>query len=288
MPAALQQFDATEDTELAEYRLEELAQQTGVSSRNIRAYQGRGLLPPPKREGRVAVYDETHLFQLRMISELLEKGYALTHIEAFMEGLANRHNLVDTLGLQELIETSGLQQAVAAPWYSAGAAANAAAENPQPLSLDPASRLARDLCAFGVASDVDGELFIDDPEIAAIVAGAKDQQFYLRVLVAVRQATVETVEQLAKQVVEELSSKLIDHYGEGYIAPADQHAEVAASIADVRELGALAVNRALAAALTGQTVHAVTQYLERFMATTAGVTSEQLLAAITPSAEPSP
>ncbi|CAJ1510801.1 MerR family transcriptional regulator [[Mycobacterium] holstebronense] len=289
MPVLFREFDATEDAELAEYRLDELAQLTGVSSRNIRAYQGRGLLPPPHREGRVAVYDENHLFQLRMIAELLEKGYALTHIQTFLEGLANRHDLVDILGLQELVDSTGLQQAVTAPWYSVPAAAKAVPETPQPLLVDPASQLARELVAYGIAREADGGLVIVDPEIAAIVAAAKDQHFYLRVLVAVRKTTVDTVEQLAKEIVDELSGKLIEHYGEGWIAPADQHSEVAASIADVRELGALAVNKALADALTDHSVHAVTQYLEKMMATSHGLTGEELISAIRPTdEEPAP
>ncbi|BBY33627.1 hypothetical protein MMIN_16880 [Mycolicibacter minnesotensis] len=269
--ASLQEIDATEDAELAEYRLDELAQLTGVSPRNIRAYQGRGLLPAPQREGRVAVYDENHLFQLQMISDLLDKGYALTHIQTFLEGLANQHDLVDILGLQELAASSGMQRAIVAPWYSGQASTRVAPETPSRLLLDPASQLARDLCAYGIAREADGEIIIAEPDIAAIVDAAKDPNFYLRVLVSVRKATAETVEQLAKQIVDELSGQLIDHYGEGYIAPAEQHPEVAASIADVRELGALAVNKALAAALTEQSVHAVTRYFESIM----GPTEEQ-------------
>ena len=41
---------------LAEYRLEELARVSGVSVRNIRAYRERGLLDPPRRDGRAALY----------------------------------------------------------------------------------------------------------------------------------------------------------------------------------------------------------------------------------------
>ena len=37
---------------MAEYRINDLAQESGVSVRNIRVYQERGLLPPPVRRGR--------------------------------------------------------------------------------------------------------------------------------------------------------------------------------------------------------------------------------------------
>ena len=39
-----------------EYRVEELAASAGVRVDTVRFYQGRGLLPAPRREGRVAFY----------------------------------------------------------------------------------------------------------------------------------------------------------------------------------------------------------------------------------------
>ena len=46
---------------MAEYRLEEIAKASGVNVRNIRAYRERGLLDPPRREGRSAFYGDHHL-----------------------------------------------------------------------------------------------------------------------------------------------------------------------------------------------------------------------------------
>ena len=60
---------------MSEYRLEELAEQSGVSARNIRAYRERGLLDPPRRSGRSALYDESHLAQLDTINQLLRRGF---------------------------------------------------------------------------------------------------------------------------------------------------------------------------------------------------------------------
>jgi DNA-binding transcriptional MerR regulator len=44
-----------------EYRIEQLAQAGGVAVDTIRFYQGKGLLEPPRREGRVTWYSESHL-----------------------------------------------------------------------------------------------------------------------------------------------------------------------------------------------------------------------------------
>ncbi|MFD1049500.1 MerR family transcriptional regulator, partial [Kibdelosporangium lantanae] len=46
---------------MAEYRIDDLARVSGVSVRNIRVYQDRGLLPSPGRSGRTAVYTDAHL-----------------------------------------------------------------------------------------------------------------------------------------------------------------------------------------------------------------------------------
>ncbi len=43
---------------MAEYRVDDLAQAAGMTVRNVRAYQERGLLPPPLRRGRTSWYDD--------------------------------------------------------------------------------------------------------------------------------------------------------------------------------------------------------------------------------------
>lgn len=60
-----------------EYRTEELAEAAGIPVRTLRFYRERKLLPPPRREGRIAWYDEHHLARLRTIAALLERGHTL-------------------------------------------------------------------------------------------------------------------------------------------------------------------------------------------------------------------
>ncbi len=63
-----------------EYRVEELAACVGVRVDTVRFYQGRGLLPAPRREGRVAFYQEAHVERLRRVRELLADGFTLAQI----------------------------------------------------------------------------------------------------------------------------------------------------------------------------------------------------------------
>ncbi|MEU8462455.1 MerR family transcriptional regulator [Streptomyces sp. NPDC029003] len=62
---------------MREYRTEELAEAAGIPVRTLRFYRERKLLPPPRREGRIAWYDDQHLARLRTIAALLERGHTL-------------------------------------------------------------------------------------------------------------------------------------------------------------------------------------------------------------------
>ena len=255
----------SEGAGLAEYRLDELVRRSGVSSRNIRAYQERGLLASPKRDGRIAIYDENHLWQLKIITQLLQKGYTVAHIQDFFEGFAKNLDLADTLGIQELAKQTGMQQAFTAPWNSTEPRRRVASGPPQPLPLDPSSELARNLIRHGLARQESGDLVIVDPHLSAVVAGAKDQIFYLRVLVGVCEATTGAVRQLAEMTINELRNKLVEHYGEGWIPPIEHQKDLAVVITDARELARLVVNNTLSAALEDNAVRAVREYLEDMM-----------------------
>lgn len=61
-----------------------LAARTGVSVRNIRAYQTAGLMPPPRLQGRVAFYDAEHQGKLELIRDLRQQGFRLEAIRAML------------------------------------------------------------------------------------------------------------------------------------------------------------------------------------------------------------
>ena len=57
------------------WRIDELAQRSGVPSRTIRFYNTEGLLPAPLMRGRVAYYEQEHVAVLRIIRELKEQQH---------------------------------------------------------------------------------------------------------------------------------------------------------------------------------------------------------------------
>ena len=68
--------------------IEELEEQTGVSTRTIRFYISQGLLPGPRSRGRGAVYDEEHLARLKLIQRLRRERMPLTDIHDRLTGLS--------------------------------------------------------------------------------------------------------------------------------------------------------------------------------------------------------
>ncbi|MGL4307180.1 MAG: MerR family transcriptional regulator [Mycobacteriaceae bacterium] len=69
---------------MMEYRIDDLAREAGVSVRNVRVYQDRGLLPPPRRQGRTGWYSESHLVRLNLISSMLDRGYTFATISELL------------------------------------------------------------------------------------------------------------------------------------------------------------------------------------------------------------
>lgn len=113
-----------------EYRIDDLARLAGTTTRNIRVYRDRGLLPPPLRVGRIALFNDTHLTRLRLITSMLDRGYNIAHVREMLSAWEEGKNLGDVLGLET---------AIAGTWTT---------EKPETMALADAQRLVNDAQAF--------------------------------------------------------------------------------------------------------------------------------------------
>jgi DNA-binding transcriptional MerR regulator len=113
-----------------EYRIEELARLAGTTTRNIRVYRDRGLLHPPLRVGRIALFNDTHLTRLRLVTSLLDRGYNIAHVHEMLSAWEQGKDIGDMLGLES---------AIAGSW---------ATERPERMTVDEARRLIDDDAAF--------------------------------------------------------------------------------------------------------------------------------------------
>ncbi|HUB99336.1 MAG TPA: MerR family transcriptional regulator [Solirubrobacterales bacterium] len=73
----------------------ELARRTGMTIRNIRAHQTRGLLPPPEVHGRTGYYNEAHVARIKLTREMQAEGLNLEAIRRFLEGTDGSQEIVD-------------------------------------------------------------------------------------------------------------------------------------------------------------------------------------------------
>lgn len=203
---------------MAEYRIDELAQLSGVSVRNIRAYRERGLLDPPRRVGRSAVYDDMHLGQLATINDLLRRGFNSAHIAEFFTSIRRGHDLANLLGLREAIfGHARTPQAV-----------------PTPMDADDAE--ARLLCERGLAEVVDGELRFTDPEVAEIVARSVEPREFVRVMLRAADVTEDAIDALAAAKVKALTGSIVARFGANYVPTHEAMGELNLVIAAYRDL----------------------------------------------------
>src|SRR3954451_13233662 len=68
-----------------ELTIKQLAERTGMTVRNIRAHQTRGLLPPPVVRGRTGYYNEEHVARIELTREMQADGLNLEAIRRVLE-----------------------------------------------------------------------------------------------------------------------------------------------------------------------------------------------------------
>jgi len=82
--------------------IDELARAAATTTRNVRAWQSRGLLPPPQMEGRIGRYGSTHLARLRLVASLQERGYSLAAIADLLRAFDERRSVSELLGSHDI------------------------------------------------------------------------------------------------------------------------------------------------------------------------------------------
>ena len=95
-------------TKVRELTVEQLAYETGMSVRNIRNHQSRGLLPSPEVRSRVGYYGDEHVDRLRLIQQMQAEGFKLSAIQ----------RLIGSDGGDAVDRFVGLRRAITAPFES--------------------------------------------------------------------------------------------------------------------------------------------------------------------------
>jgi DNA-binding transcriptional MerR regulator len=83
--AQLRPVEPDEREPVNDMTIDELARAVGLSVRNLRSHQARGLLPPPEVRGRVGYYGPAHVERIRLIQELQGEGMKLDGIKRLLD-----------------------------------------------------------------------------------------------------------------------------------------------------------------------------------------------------------
>lgn len=214
-----------------EYSIDELARATGTTVRNIRAYQDRGLLPPPRRRGRKGIYNDDHLSRLRIVARLLDRGYTLANIDELVATWEQGLDIGEILGLETAVSSPFSDEV---PTYM-----------PLPELL---KRFGKSFSGEALRKAIELELIqpegaryrIPSPRMlhaaSELVAAGIPLLDMLDVVVALRA----NVEQAADAMVKLIATNVFDKYGDA-LPPAGDLTELSALVWRLRPLVEMAV-----------------------------------------------
>ncbi len=237
--ASIPPIPADEDHPHREYTIDELALAGGSTVRNVRAYQDRGLLAPPQRRGRSGSYSSDHLARLRLIGNLLSRGYTLGNIGELIEGLERG---------QKLSQIVGLERAISSPWSD---------EQPRHYTMTELIKMFGPILKPRTLAKViemgllepDGLRFrAASPKI--LIAGAELAKAGMPLpdLLEVMHGLRANVQRVADEMVQ-LVAHMLDKYGEGELPPAKDVPKLADIIWRLRPLAMMAVEAEVSRAL---------------------------------------
>jgi DNA-binding transcriptional MerR regulator len=240
---------------VTEYRIDELARESGTTVRNIRAYQDRGLLPPPRRQGRVGFYSDAHLARLRMIDQLLDRGYTLANIAELMGAWQQGQNVGELLGLEA---------ALTDPWFSEDEITVSGgqllemfgSEAPTPGALNEAVRL-------GILELTDDGFRVLRPRLLEAGVELVRAGVPLEEVLLLARALRRDMDRVARRFVDLVVEQVFDPLGESF--PKEDIPRLAELVRRLRPLAAKAVDAELARAMQGRVQDQLDERLERML-----------------------
>jgi len=142
--------------------IDELARRAGMTARNIRAHQARGLLPPPQLNGRTGYYSTEHVARLELIKDMQAAGFNLGAIKS----------LLDAAPVGSGEEVLGFERALMAPWAEEEPLTFEISELEFMLGGEVSAETIRKVVGLGVIVELDVGLY-QAPSPGLLRAGAE-------------------------------------------------------------------------------------------------------------------
>jgi DNA-binding transcriptional MerR regulator len=239
-----------------EYRIDDLARLAGTTTRNVRVYRDRGLVPPPLRVGRIALYNDTHLTRLRLITSMLNRGYNIAHVREMLSAWEEGKNIGDVLGLES---------AIVGTWTT---------EKSQTMPLAEAQRLINDAKAFDrlvglQVIRVDGtQATITRPKLIDAFNEIRGYGVSMEKLIDLHEHIVPLVDQISEMLVRAGAEHVADRIKPREALPADTEiAELITMLVRFRTQAVASVTATLASSIESTIESLVSRiladYLER-------------------------
>jgi len=223
-----------------QYRIDELARAAGMTVRNVRVYQERGLLPPPRREGRVGIYDDAHLARLRLIGGLLERGYGFAHIGELVSAWERGRDLGDLLGLEA---------ALTGPWSDEIPGYVSADELAQMYAGQISEATTAKALELGIL-EVEGDRFrVPSPRILHAGAELVAAGIPLGAVLELAEQLQRDIDHSAGLLVQAVATHILSTHGPDWIPTGAELPELAELIGRLRPLAQMAVDAYLARAM---------------------------------------
>lgn len=234
-----------------EYRLDELARLAGTTTRNIRVYRDRELLHPPLRVGRIALYNDTHLTRLRLITSMLDRGYNIAHVHEMLSAWEQGKDLGDMLGLES---------AIAGSW---------ATEKPQRMPLAEARHLVGDTGGFDrmvelglIRLEPDEQATVVRPKLIEVFNELRQYGVTLDKLIDIHEQVRPLLDQISTILVQAGVEEVVDKVNPGAALPDDvEVAELITTLVRFRTQAVQAVAATLAVSIESTIESVVAQLL---------------------------
>lgn len=237
--------------EEATLTVEQLAHETGMSVRNIRNHQSRGLLPPPEVRARIGYYGPAHVARLRLIQEMQAEGFKLSAISRLIgEHGADADRFV------------GLRQAVTAPFTSEAPEVMTRAELTERFGVEDDRLLAR-AQKLGVLVDLGEERF-EAPSPALLRAAEEVMSLGIELPDAL--AVIEKLNRNAQAAARSFVTLFVEELWKPFDEsgrPEEGWAEITAAVERLRPLALEAFGATFRLALTSEVEKAFGEVLER-------------------------
>ncbi len=238
------------------YRIDDLARASGTTVRNVRAYQERGLLHAPKRVGRTAVFDDSHLSRLKIITSMLERGYTTAHILEMLSAWEHGRDLSDVLGLEHALVPAQTEDE---PTSMTLTAARALAGGPAELD-----RLVR----AGLVQLTGSRVRVLRPKLVAAFAEMREHGMSMDKLVELHLQLVPAIDGISQSLVA-AGVELLGHRFESDAPPTSADvAELVTLLTRFRTLALTSVTDTLANSIEQTIEGLLAEYLAHFVRTT--------------------